>query len=86
MKRINLRDLLTPLENAAYMLPINMHITESLKKTQIPPFDSYSLASHSCSKATASQILSLDPEGLYFIVLFSEGVLSLFFLEISSST
>ena len=32
------------------------------------------------------EIPSLDPEGLQSIVLFSEAVLSLFFLEISSST
>ena len=56
MKRINVRDLLTPLENSAYILAINMHITLSLKKKQIPPFEWYNLASRYCSRTIASSL------------------------------
>lgn len=55
MKRINVRDLLTPLENSTYILAINMHITLSLKK-QIPPFEWYSLASRYCSRTVAPSL------------------------------
>ena len=91
MKRINFRDLLTPLENAAYTLPINMHITVSLKTTQIPPFDSSSLASHYCSKAVASHLcfsLSLtfiEPLSMKFRLLILRDYNALFcFLRLFS--
>lgn len=86
MKRINLCDLLTPLENTAYILPINMHITLSLKKKkQMPAFDSYILASYYCSKTIASHLcfsLSLtfiEPLSLKFRLLILRDYNSLFF-------
>lgn len=61
MKRINLRDLLTPLENTAYILPINMHITVSFFKkaeTKSLPL-TYSLASHYRSRTSCLPFLFL---------------------------